>query len=360
VAQLKPTKTVYTVSDFLDWQRAGTLRLKPVFQRREVWTPKAKSLLIDTVVKGLPVPIIFLRKNQDLKRLSSTLEVVDGQQRLRTLFSFIDPRVLNDFDLEKDGFSVLTIHNPEIADAPFKKLPKDTQASILGYEISTHVLPPDTADEIVLRIFARLNSTGAKLNHQELRNAEYFGVFKTLVYELAVKNLPLWRRWQVFDDDDFARMAEVEAVSDYVAAIIGGIQGKTQPRLTALYKQYDDRLDGATVIAARFQKVMEEIDDRLGTELHKSKVKRQALFYSLFTACYDHMFGLGSDYSKRKPAKFLPLGVPRRFEQMNLRIVAGKVRTEVLDAMERATADKGRRDTRHRFFMESLGLASAR
>jgi hypothetical protein len=221
-------------------------------------------------------------------------------------------------------------------------------------------LPPDTADEIVLRIFARLNSTGAKLNHQELRNAEYFGVFKTLVYELAVKNLPLWRRWQVFDDDDFARMAEVEAVSDYVAAIIGGIQGKTQPRLTALYKQYDDRLDGATVIAARFQKVMEEIDDRLGTELHKSKVKRQALFYSLFTACYDHMFGLGSDYSKRKPAKFLPLGVPRRFEQMNLRIVAGKVRTEVLDAMERATADKGRRDTRHRFFMESLGLASAR
>lgn len=76
--QIKPTKTVYTVSDFLDWQRNGTLELKPIFQRREVWSSKAKSLLIDSVVKGLPVPIIFLRKTQDLERLSSRLEVVDG------------------------------------------------------------------------------------------------------------------------------------------------------------------------------------------------------------------------------------------------------------------------------------------
>jgi len=48
--------------------------------------PKAKSLLIDTVVKGLPVPIVFLPKMQDMEKLSSILEVVDGQQRLRTPF----------------------------------------------------------------------------------------------------------------------------------------------------------------------------------------------------------------------------------------------------------------------------------
>jgi hypothetical protein len=64
MAQLKPTKTVYTVSDFLDWQRGGTLRLKPIFQRREVWTAKAKSLLIDTVVKGLPVVSRLMWKSE--------------------------------------------------------------------------------------------------------------------------------------------------------------------------------------------------------------------------------------------------------------------------------------------------------
>src|SRR6266566_6205164 len=191
MAQLKPTKTVYTVSDFLDWQRNGSLELKPIFQRREVWSAKAKSLLIDSVAKGLPMPIIFLRKTQDLTKLSSRLEVVDGQQRLRTLFSFIDPTVLRDYEPEKDDFSVLGIHNSEIADTQFRKLPKDTQANILGYEISTHVLPPDTADEVVLRIFSRLNSTGAKLNHQELRNSQFFGTFKSLAYDLAIRNLPL-------------------------------------------------------------------------------------------------------------------------------------------------------------------------
>src|SRR5690349_12146313 len=85
------TKTVYSINQFLDWQRSGTLRLRPPFQRREVWNPKAKSYLIDTIIRGLPIPIIFLRVIQDLKTLKQTLEVVDGQQRLRTFLSFIDP-----------------------------------------------------------------------------------------------------------------------------------------------------------------------------------------------------------------------------------------------------------------------------
>jgi hypothetical protein len=89
-------------------------------------------------------------------------------------------------------------------------------------------------------------------------------------------------------------------------------------------------------------------------------VRRQALFYSLFTACYDHMFGLGSDYRKRKSAKTLPASLAQTFRRMNTRIASGRIRAEVLDAMEHATADKGRRDTRHRFFMESLELAPAR
>lgn len=359
MSQLKPTKTVYTVSDYLDWQRNGILKLKPIFQRREVWAAKAKSLLIDTVVKGLPVPIVFLRKMQDMEKLSSILEVVDGQQRLRTLFSFIDPTVLTNYDPQKDEFSVLSRHNPDIANVAFNKLPRDVRQSILGYEISTHVLPPDTADEMVLKIFARINSTGAKLNHQELRNAEYFGDFKTLSMDLAIKNLPLWRKWDIFDDDDLARMLEVESVSDYIAAIIGGIQGKSQPKLNALYSKYDDNFPAYDNVSMRFQKVMDAIEQHLGAQLPKSRVKRQALFYSLFTACYDHMYGLKSDSKKRKAAKDLPAGILDSFKRMDARISGGTLPAAVADAMEHATADKGRRDTRHTFFMESLNLASA-
>jgi uncharacterized protein with ParB-like and HNH nuclease domain len=360
MAQLKPTKTVYTVTDFLEWQRSGILQLKPIFQRREVWSAKAKSLFIDTVVKGLPAPIIFLRKTQDLDKLTSRLEVVDGQQRLRTLFSFIDPDLLKDYDSAKDAFAVLPMHNSEIADTPFNKLPKDTRASILGYEVSTHVLPPDTADEIVLLIFSRLNSTGAKLNHQELRNAKYFGAFKSLAYDLAIKNLPLWRRWKVFEDTDFARMVEVEMTSDLLQSIMEGIHGKTQAKLDNIYKLYDDELEGSANLSTKFQRVMEGIDDAVGDALAASRLRRQALFYSLFTACYDHMYGFATKYHQRRLPKSLPSDFAKKFKKVNALIVHGGLPDDVMDAMEKATTDKGRRDTRHRFFMEMLGLVSAK
>lgn len=360
MAQLKPTKTVYTIGDFLDWQRSGALQLTPIFQRRQVWDPKAKSLLIDTVLNGLPIPIVFLRKTQDLKRLSSGLEVVDGQQRLRTLFSFIDPTVLSDYDPARDQFTVLGIHNKNVAGLAFRRLSNRDQAAILGYELSTNVLPPDTADEVVLRIFSRLNSTGAKLNHQELRNAEFFGAFKSLVYDLSIRNLQVWRKWKLFSDDDIARMLEAESVSDYLAAIMNGVQGKSQARLTALYRSWDDSLPGARALATRLQRVLDAIDDSVGALLPQSRIKRQALFYSLFTACYSHIYGFDSDYKKRKAPNELPKALPTKFRACDRLIADGQLSEEVLDAMSKATSDKGRRTTRHLFFMETLGLAAAK
>jgi len=55
------SKTNYKVSDFIAWAKAGTLILSPSFQRRSVWPIGAKSFLLDTIVRGLPIPIIFLR-----------------------------------------------------------------------------------------------------------------------------------------------------------------------------------------------------------------------------------------------------------------------------------------------------------
>ena len=129
-------KTEYKVADFLQWQRAGDLNLAPVFQRRSVWNAKAKSYLVDTVVRGLPTPIIFLRDRIDLRGLRTTREVVDGQQRLRTLIAFIDPDALPDFDEERDSFLVTRTHNPEIAGLRFGQLRSEMQHRILNYSFS--------------------------------------------------------------------------------------------------------------------------------------------------------------------------------------------------------------------------------
>ena len=59
-----------------------------------------------------------------------------------------------------------------------------------------------------------MNSTGVKLNAQELRNAEFFGEFKEVCYELATEQLNRWRHWGIFSPDRIARMMEVELTSE--------------------------------------------------------------------------------------------------------------------------------------------------
>ena len=224
-------KTTYKVSDFLSWQRAGNLRLSPSFQRRPVWKPAAKSFLMDTVVRGLPVPIIYLRERVDMHSLEPIREVVDGQQRLRTILSFIEPTCLKDYDEERDYFLVKDSHNKDLGGKHFTELPVVLRHQILNYGFSVHVLPPETDDRDVLRIFARLNSTGVKLNSQELRNAEWFGLFKSFAYDIAYEQLPRWREWQVFSEDEIARMNEVELVSELILLMYSGVTGKSQTAL---------------------------------------------------------------------------------------------------------------------------------
>jgi uncharacterized protein with ParB-like and HNH nuclease domain len=264
--QFELKRSQFKVSDFLGWQRENSLVLSPSFQRRSVWKPDAKSFFIDSVARGFPAPVIYIRERLDLERQRVVREIVDGQQRLRTLFSFIDEECLQDFDPQRDRFLVKSTHNPEIGNKPFAKLPKEVKASILGYEFSTHTLPTTFEDRDVLQMFARLNATGVKLNDQELRNAEFFGPFKTAMYDLALEQLERWREWTIVTEDQIARMREVEITSDLVMNIIDGLTGKSQSKLNRIYTRFDKAFPTESIVADRFRKTMDTIEAAIGEE----------------------------------------------------------------------------------------------
>lgn len=358
MANLRPTKTVFTIAQFLDWQRAGTLELKPIFQRREVWKPPAKSQFIDSIVRGYPIPIIFLRQVQDLKSLKMTMEVVDGQQRLRTLISFLDPSALPDFDAAKDEFTVRQDHNESIAGKRFKQLPDQVKRDILDYELSTHIFPSSVGDDVVFRIFARLNSTGLRLTKQEIRNAEYHGFFKSLVYELGFQYLETWRRWRLFSDDAIARMEEAEAVSEYLLIILHGITAKKQEAISDYYREYDSGLPQADILEQRFRATLECVDSAVGSVLADTSFSRPTLFYSLFGVIYDHIYGIGSPLTKGVPKAKLPSSLVEDLMKVSGRIRAKTLTKKILDAVERSTGDKVRRDLRHEFLAKELHLGA--
>ncbi len=351
-------KTAYKVNDFLSWQKIGSLVLSPSFQRRPVWKKSAKSFLLDTVVRGLPIPLIILRERLELDSLEPKREVVDGQQRLRTLIGFIQATALADFDSGTDVITILKTHNKELAGKPFRDFPREIQQRILNYSFSVHVLPSDTDDRDVLQIFARLNSTGTKLNGQELRNASFFGEFKKQAYELAYSHLQRWRDWGVFSENDIARMLEVEEASDAMLLILEGEHGKTQGVLDRAYKAREENFPERPELERRFHAVMEQIDSTVGTELRTTVFSRRPLFHTLFSFYYDLMFGLGANLSKASARK-LPKHVATAVRDASDQFRARDIPDDLAKTLRGATADLGSRQRRLRVLREAMQDVSA-
>lgn len=349
-------KTQYRVSDFLSWQRAGNLILSPSFQRRPVWKPDAKSYFVDTVIRGLPVPLIILReKRSNVSRLEPLREIVDGQQRLRTLFAYIAPDVLSDFNPKVDSFLILPEHNEDFAGSPFNNLPLDVQQNVLDYEFSVHILPAGTDDREVLGIFARLNSTGVKLTPQELRNAQFFGAFKVKMYELATEQLYRWRTWHVFTEYNLARMEEAELVSELVLMMLRQqVIGKTQASIDRIYMDKDKQFPEQEEIARRFRIVMDTIDDLFGEKLKSLPFARKTLFFSLFAFLYDYRFGFSSDLSEKVKPKPIDKSLSDVLITASNMITNKKAPDHVLEASARRTTHPSSRKAIVEYLWESV------
>ncbi len=348
------SKTHYKISDFVSWAKSKTLVLSPSFQRRSVWPKGAKSFLMDTIVRGLPIPIIFLRDQKtDLDTLVPKREVVDGQQRIRTVLAFIAPKLLKNFDPNRDDFTIKKTHNKELAGKCFNDLPSEVKQSILDYLFSVHVLPSNVDDREVLQIFARMNATGLKLNAQELRNAAWFGEFKTSMYSISAEQLPRWRKWRLFTEAQISRMAEVEITSEFAQLMIKGIVGKTQKGIDNVYKDFDDEWPERSETERRFRHCMEELDNGLGNDLADSVFRNRAAFHGLFCALYSHLFGIGSPLKKQRPKALTPDFRNRALRAADA-IARERAAADVLEALARRTTHKDSRKTVVDYLMKHI------
>jgi uncharacterized protein with ParB-like and HNH nuclease domain len=335
-------KTSYSVGDFIAWQKDKILILNPDFQRRAVWSPGAKSFLIDTVIRGFPMPVIFLREQKtDLRALKTTKEVVDGQQRIRTLLSYIDPNLLDDYDPKKDYFEIKANHNRELAKKKFNELDEETRRNILEYKFGVHLLPSNMEDRDVLQIFARMNASGVKLNDQEVRNAVYTGPFKTTAYELAFEQVERWKKWKVFKSMEIARMLEVELISEFMMMMLnGGIMGKSQKSIEAFYIRYEEKEFGeGKEISRRLRAIMDTIEDVFSVDESQSILTQRTLFYSLFALLYELQFGFGSFGKATLKSKSVSRQTAAKIETLGNRIARGDAPKKVLTAYQKNTTN---------------------
>jgi len=276
----------YSISDFVEWEKSGLLKLSPDFQRRSVWSDKAKSYLIDTILRGKPMPKIII--TQELKGAKNIRVVVDGQQRLRAILEFYH----GDYKISK-------AHNEKLSKYTFQTLPDTLDKDFLKYELGVDLLF-DTPYEELLDIFARINSYTVKLVPQEIYNAKYFGFFKNTVYKLGYKYVNYYIEGGVLTKAKITRMAEAELSADLFVALLDTV--RTNKGIESYYKKYDDEHSNLDEISKRFDKVMSYIGAIYPpSELYNTNYSRTTLFYTLFTSIAHLLFNLdGLDKKRRK------------------------------------------------------------
>lgn len=145
--------------------------LDPKFQRGLVWKKgKQRSELVESVLMGIPIPIIYLFETKDGKK-----EVVDGRQRITTFIEFMN----NEFSLKE--LRML----PNLNGKKFSELDPLLQSKIEDYQLSAYVIQPPTPERVKFDIFDRVNRGGTQLNNQEMRNALYQGYATDLLDTLS-------------------------------------------------------------------------------------------------------------------------------------------------------------------------------
>ncbi len=157
------TKKDFSIYELFRRYDKRKLILDVGFQRREVWKMKQKCELVESVLMGLPLPVIYLKQQED-----SSYVVVDGKQRLSALFSYMR----GEFALK--GLKILTFLNGKKFDDLTGNL-SIYQSQLEDYQIYSHVILQPTPDEILFDIFDRVNRGGTQLNKMEIRNAIYNG-----------------------------------------------------------------------------------------------------------------------------------------------------------------------------------------
>lgn len=152
----------------------GELIIDPDYQRQNVWSARQRIELIESIIMGIPLPVIYLFETRDGKK-----QVVDGRQRITTIIDF-----LNDKFPLKD-LRILRDYN----DCRFSDLPPKVQGIFEDFQILCYVIQPPTAERVKYDIFDRVNRGGTKLNSQEMRNALYRGAATELINEICEEEI---------------------------------------------------------------------------------------------------------------------------------------------------------------------------
>jgi len=244
------------------------LNITPWYQRRSVWTRPQKAYLVNTLFEGKPMPTLYIRHSLDIETEKSIKEVVDGQQRIRSI-------------LEYRAGEFGARHPAHKTRVKYDKLSPKERGDFLMTSISVgYLIGADDTD--VIEVFGRLNSVAKTLNAEEKRCAKYSGEVKQFSLRVAARHVELWRSLGIFTANDISRMTEVEFVSELALNMKNGLSAHSASALNKFYKELDEEFPEQDEFEDRMEKVFSKIAEMNPSAIKDTILSRIPLFFSLF------------------------------------------------------------------------------
>ena len=248
------------IRELLELLKRDKLDLKPYYQRNDIWSRTDQEMLIDSILKGYPLPSFFL-----YERVPGYFEMVDGQQRTRTILRFVNNEITTSEKIS------------------FEKLASDL---ILEYQLSiTQILSVENKAEIE-QFYTLVNKRGKHLTTPELHKAEYA---QTQFLELVECLLEYqnFMNLNLFSDASSRRMNDRNFIEELAAYLIYGIQDKKKI-IDTIYKK-DVQVEEYEGVKLLFQAIIDKIN--LLNEYYpiaKTRFKQKNDFYTLFNFIHKH------------------------------------------------------------------------
>ena len=276
----KPYFSSVKISQLVKWydRSRGPLNLEPEFQRASVWSKSERSKLMDTILRGYPLPAVVFYKHRDAIDHRYVYDAIDGKQRIESILLFLGEKNGNDKSFEATFTHVED--GEEIAvKSTWRNLPEANRKSILRYEMPVVWLDGDPSE--VREVFVRINSTGKALSRQEIRKAKYFksGFLKEMT-KVAMSVQQKMKEMGVLSESQITRMKDVEFVSELVLSVMSNtvLDKKRAIERAMTPSGVDMRSLGKAV--RRFKIAFKRVN-RILPDINSTRYTKAADFYSL-------------------------------------------------------------------------------
>lgn len=252
------------------------------FQRRYVWLLKHKVSLIETILMGYVIPEIYIWEvGTNAETGDTKYSIVDGQQRIGAIVGYIN----DEYSLEE---KYVTNTKASYVGKMFSELSPEEKKNIWGYSLSFRKILDSVDRDNIISIFLRLNSTDKSLNPQELRNAEYDGLFLKNAIDIA--NLEFWSKNKVFSAENMRRMGDVEFISSILIFFRKGIESEiSQDAINNVYDLYNEKYDEATDDKKIFESILEILESIIEQDKTKKFLKvirKKTHLYTIIVSLY--------------------------------------------------------------------------